>query len=82
MVVLITCKYERDPINNEGARVLTRLYIDFSDSQGQVTPQSLIEIKLKFELIQAFMIVLVTCKNDEDPIKNEGDRVLTTFLPL
>ena len=69
MVVLITCKYERDPNKNEGARVLTRSYIDFSDAQGQVTPQVLGRIKLKFELIQAFMIVLVTCKNDEDPIK-------------
>ena len=26
----------------------------------------------KFELIQAFMHVLNTCKNEEDPIKNEG----------
>ena len=25
------------------------------------------------------MVVLVTCKNEEDPIKNEGVRVLTTF---
>ena len=39
-------------------------------------------IELKFEPIQALMIVLVTCKNDEDPIKNEGDKVLTTFIPL
>ena len=36
----------------------------------------------KFKLIQAFMVVLVTCKNDEDPFKNESPRVLTTFLPL
>ena len=36
----------------------------------------------KFELIQAFMHVLVTCKNEEDPIKNEGSRVFTRFLPL
>ena len=36
----------------------------------------------KFELIQAFMHVLDTCKNEEDPIKNEGARVLTRFLPL
>ena len=36
----------------------------------------------KFILIQAFMIVFVTCKNDEDPFKNESTRVLTTFLPL
>ena len=36
----------------------------------------------KFEVIQAFMVVLVTCKNEENPIKNEGARVLTIFLPL
>ena len=36
----------------------------------------------KFELIQAFMHVLDTCKNEEDPIKNEGARLLTKFLPL
>ena len=32
-----------------------------------------------FELVQAFMDVLVTCKNEEDPIKNEGARVFTTL---
>ena len=36
----------------------------------------------KFELIQAFINVLDTCKNEEDPIKNEGARVFTTFLQL
>ena len=36
----------------------------------------------KFELIQALMHVLDTCKNEEDPIKNEGARLLTRFLPL
>ena len=36
----------------------------------------------KFKLIQAIMVVLVTCKNDEDPFKKESTRVLTTFLPL
>ena len=39
-------------------------------------------ILTKFKLIQAFMIVLVTCKNEEDSSKNEGTRVVTTFLPL
>ena len=29
----------------------------------------------KFKLIQTFMVVLVTCKNDEDPFKNESTRV-------
>ena len=28
------------------------------------------------------MDVLVTCKYEEDPIKNEGARVDTTFLPI
>ena len=36
----------------------------------------------KFELIQAFMYVLLTCKNEVDQIKNEGARVFTRFLPL
>ena len=36
----------------------------------------------KFELIRAFMHVLVTCKNEDDRIKNEGARVFTRFLPL
>ena len=26
----------------------------------------------KFKFIQAFMVTLVTCMNEEDPIKNEG----------
>ena len=37
MVVLVTCKNEEDPIKNEGARVLTTLYINFSDNKGQIT---------------------------------------------
>ena len=28
------------------------------------------------------MVVLVICKNDGDPYKNEGTRMLTTFLPF
>ena len=37
MDVLVTCKYEEDPIKNEGARVVTTLYSQFSDAQGQIT---------------------------------------------
>ena len=29
MVVLVTCKNEEDLVKNEGARVATRLYVDF-----------------------------------------------------
>ena len=33
----VACKNEDDPIKNEGARVVTTLFIDFSDAQGQLT---------------------------------------------
>ena len=36
----------------------------------------------KFELVRDIMVVLVTCKYEEDPIKNEGASVFTTFSPL
>ena len=42
MYVLVTCKNEEDPIKNEGARVFTTLYIDFSDTQGQITLESVV----------------------------------------
>ena len=31
------------------------------------------------ELVRDFMVVLITCKNEEDPIKNRGARVFTTL---
>ena len=59
----------------------TTLYSNFSDAQGQITGVG-VGIWPKFELIQAFMHVLITCKNEDDQIKNEGARVVTRFLPL
>ena len=52
----------------------------FPDPQGQLTHKSL--YLRNFEPIQDFMIVLVTCRNKEEPIKIEGDRVVTRFSPL
>ena len=43
MGVLVACKNEEDPIKNEGARVVTTLFIDFSDAQGQLTWKSVME---------------------------------------
>ena len=37
MVVPVTCKNKEDLIKNEGARVFTTLYNNFSDAQGQIT---------------------------------------------
>ena len=42
MNVLITCKYEEDPNKNRGARVFTTLYVNFSDTQGQKTLESVV----------------------------------------
>ena len=81
MDVLVTCKNEEDPFKNEGARVFTTSYINFSDVQGQITLRVSCGIWPKFELIQAFMHVLATCKNEDDSIKNEGARVVTIFFP-
>ena len=43
MSFLVACKNEEDPIKNEGARVVTTLFINFSDAQGQLTPKSVME---------------------------------------
>ena len=79
MGVLVACKNEEDQIENEGARVVTinifrRSRLAYSEVSDEILP--------KFKLIQAFMVCLVTCKNEEDPSKNEGTRVVTTFFPF
>ena len=53
----------------------------FSDTQGQLTPQSMIGFGPNFELSRTLMVFLITCKNQADPIKTEGARVLRTFSP-
>ena len=82
MVVLLTCNNEEDPIKNSGARVFTTLYINFSDAQGQILRRRrwyLVVIRTR----PSFHVCpLVTCKNEEDLIKNASARVFTTFLPL
>ena len=40
MVILVSSKNEEDPIKIEGARVATIQNIDFSNTKGQLTPQS------------------------------------------
>ena len=43
MGLLVACKNEEDPIKNEGARVVTTLFIKFSDAQGQLTLKSALD---------------------------------------
>ena len=40
---LVAFKNEEDPITNEGARVVTTLFIDYSHAQWQLTPKSVME---------------------------------------
>ena len=42
MGFLVACKNE-DTIKNEGARVVTTLFINFSDAQGQLNLKSVME---------------------------------------
>ena len=64
MVVPVTCKNEEDPIKNKGAKVVKTSFIDIFVTQGQLIPFG-DGILLKFKLVQAFMVCLVTRKNDE-----------------
>ena len=43
IVDLITCKNEEDPIKNKSAIMVTTLFIDLSDAQGQRTPKTVME---------------------------------------
>ena len=43
MGFLVACKNEEDPIKNDGARVVTTLFINFSDTQGELTLKSVME---------------------------------------
>ena len=45
MAILVTAKYEEDPIKIESAGVATTLNINFSNTQGQITPSDLVEIR-------------------------------------
>ena len=82
MVFLVICKNKEELIKNEGARVVTTLFIDFSGAQGQLTPKSVMESCKNSKLIQAFIVGLVTYKNENGPSKNEGTRVVTIVFPV
>ena len=43
MGFLVACKNDEDPIKDEGARVVTTLFINFSDAQGELIPKSVME---------------------------------------
>ena len=75
MYVLVTYKNETDQMKNEWTRMVKTLESYILDTQGQLTivagqvwPKIKLikagQILLNFEPIQAFIAVLVTCKNE------------------
>ena len=79
MYVIITCKYEKDPIKNNreksGNTVFQIITLSVAmETSGRIWPN--------FELIQAFMHVLIACKYEKDLMKNSRDNVMTLFSPL
>ena len=84
MHILVTCNNEEDPIKMRALECSQ----DFSHykSMGIFSRRSRAaysavhgRIWSNFELVQDFMVVLVTYKNEEEPIKNEGTGVFTTL---
>ena len=82
MGFLVACKNEEDPIKNEGASVVTTLFIDFSDTHGQLTPKSGMESCRNSNSSKLLWLILLPARMKNIHPKNEGTRVVTTFLPL
>ena len=79
MYVIITCKYEKDPIKNnqekKGNTVFQIITLSVAmETNGRIWPN--------FELIQASMHVLIACKYETDQMKKSGENVMMSFSPL
>ena len=81
MYVIITCKYEKDPIKNR-EKVATPFFKKKKIITLSVAMETSGRIWPNFELIQAFMHVLIACKYEKDLMKNSRDSVMTSFSPL
>ena len=79
MHVIITCKYEKDQIINSREKVATPFFTIITLSVAMETSN---RIWPNFKLIQVLMYVIVTCKNEMDPIKNSQGKVATQFFSL
>ena len=79
MYIIITCKYEMNPIKKLSRKCDNTVFPTVTLSVAMETTG---RIWLNFELIQAPIHVLITCKYEKDPIKNSGENVMTSFSPL
>ena len=83
MVVLVTCKNEEDPIKMKVLEWSQHYSLIFRCSMGANSKMKICDgILTKFKLVQALIVVLIVCKNEEDPFKIESTRVVAIILPL
>ena len=54
----------------------------FSDAQGQLTPQSMVNSGQNSNSFEALMHVIIACKYEKDLMKNSREKVETPFSPL
>ena len=85
MYVLITCKYEKDPIKNSWENVMTSffpLYVYGNLFRRSRAANSVVggQIWPKFKPIQDIMHVLITCKFEKDRINSNGEKVVTSIF--
>ena len=62
MGLLVAWKNEEDPIKDEGARVVTTLFINFSGAQGQLTPKSVMESCRNLNPSKLLWLVLLSAR--------------------
>ena len=87
MPVLVINNFDDDSIKNERASMETAfshyksmgIFFRLSRAANSVVSGP---IWPKFELVRDFMYVLVTCKYEKDRIKNNREKVETSFSPL
>ena len=86
MYVIITCKYEKDPIKNSREKEAKPFFqiITLSvamETSGRLWPNFEL-IQAFMQIIQALMYVVITCKYEKDPIKNNREKVAKPFFKL
>ena len=74
MHVIFTCKYEKEQMKNSREKVETPFFPIITLS---VTMETSGWIWPNFKLIQALKYVIITCKYEKDPIKNDREKVET-----
>ena len=85
MYVIITCKYEKDPIKNSREKVETSFFPIISlwgFFRRSRAANSAVggPIRPKFELVRVLMHVIVTCKYEKERMKNSRKKERHRFF--